>query len=198
MTSPLFIVLEGPDGAGTTKHSVILEERLKREGHTVLRTFEPTDGPIGAQIRADLRAGNLSDPEAIQRRFCEDRAWHLEHVIEPAMKNGTIVISDRYAASTITYGLALGIDRAILEEMNAAFRKPDIQLFLLPPFAMLQERLARRESTDAFEKAEFQKKVYAEYRRLAAEDPSIIVIDTSGELEVVADIILKATKKNDE
>lgn len=193
MTPGYFIVLEGPDGAGTTKHSVLLEERLRAAGHAVLRTFEPTDGPIGEKVRADLRAGRISDPEAIQRKFCEDRAWHLTHVIEPALAAGTIVISDRYASSTITYGAALGIDRTILEEMNTGFRTPDVLLFLLPPFEALQERLARREATDVFEKTEFQRKVYAEYQRLAAEDSSIIVIDTSGNVEEVAEKIMKAS-----
>lgn len=192
MQRPLFIVLEGPDGAGTTKHSVLLEEYFQGKGRQVLRTFEPTDGPIGRSIRQELRSGAALDPQDIQRRFCLDRAWHLEHLIEPALRGGSLVISDRYAASTITYGAALGLDRSTLMQLNENFREPDVLLFLLPPFATLQERLARRETTDSFEREEFQRKVYAEYQRLAKEDRRIIVVDSSGELSKVAKKIAEA------
>lgn len=187
-----FIVLEGPDGAGTTKHSVILADRLKNEGRMVLRTFEPTDGPIGSAIRLDLQNHVASSPLALQRRFCEDRAWHLHAAIEPALARGATVISDRYFHSTIAYGLAMGVDRRELDAMNKLFIRPDKTLFLLPSFAVLQERMGRRAQTDALEKVELQRKVYENYQILAKEDPSIIVIDTSGLLEEVAERIYSA------
>lgn len=184
-----FIVLEGPDGAGTTKHSKLLADRLAHEGSAVLLTFEPTDGPVGSAIRADLHAHKNIDAAALQRRFCEDRAWHLANVIEPALARGDTVITDRYLHSTIAYGLALGVPRTDLDAWNATFRKPDRTLFLLPPFAVLEERMGRRAAHDALEKTELQRKVYAAYQQLASEDRSIIVIDTSGPLEEVAERI---------
>jgi len=180
------IVIEGPDGAGTTKHCGLLAERLWREGHSVQQTFEPTDGPVGNAIRADLHAHKDIAPDELQRRFCEDRAWHLANVIEPALARGETVITDRYLHSTIAYGLALGVPRTDLDAWNATFRKPDVTLFLLPPFAVLEERMGRREAHDVLEKTELQRKVYEAYRQLAAEDATIIVIDTSGPLEEVA------------
>ncbi|ALM09757.1 MAG: dTMP kinase [Candidatus Peribacter riflensis] len=185
----IFIVLEGPDGAGTTKHSKLLSDRLAREGKPVLCTFEPTDGPIGSAIRSDLRAGTPLSPLELQERFCADRAWHLTEVIEPALREGTTVISDRYLHSTIAYGLALNLARPELDEMNKKFIRPDVTLFLLPPFTVLQERMTRRDHTDALERTELQRTVYAAYRKLAEEDPAIHVIDTSGSLEEVAEKI---------
>ena len=189
-----FIVLEGPDGAGTTKHCVLLAERLWREGHSVVQTFEPTDGPIGSAIRADLHAHKSIEASALQKRFCEDRAWHLANVIEPALARGDTVISDRYFHSTIAYGIALGVERKTLDAWNATFRTPDVTLFLLPPFAVLEERMGRREAHDALEKSELQRKVFAAYQTLASEDPAIIVIDTSGPLEEVAERIYQSTQ----
>ncbi|MDO8469197.1 MAG: dTMP kinase [Candidatus Peribacter sp.] len=186
-----FIVLEGPDGAGTTKHVKLLGDRLAREKLPVLCTFEPTDGPIGSAIRSDLRAGKSFSPFDLQSRFCADRTWHLEQVIEPALARGTTVISDRYFHSTIAYGFALGISRAQLDEMNKKFIRPDETFFLLPPFAVLQERMTRRDQTDALERTELQHKVYDAYKLLAAEDPLIRVIDTSGSLEEVAEVIYR-------
>lgn len=182
----IFIVLEGPDGSGTTKHCMLLTKRLQQDGRSVLSTFEPTDGPIGSAIRSDLRAGVSFTPLALQRRFCSDRAWHLKSVIEPALAAGTTVISDRYLHSTLAYGSALGVLRNDLDDMNKNFIRPDVTFFLLPPFEVLQERMNRRDHTDALEQETLQRKVYDAYRALAAEDPTIIVIDTSGELEEVA------------
>lgn len=189
-----FIVLEGPDGAGTTKHSKLLADRLAREGRLVLYTFEPTDGPVGSAIRSDLRSGKPLSPLALQERFCVDRAWHLTQVIEPALQKGITLISDRFSHSTIAYGLALGLTRTQLDDMNKKFIHPDQTLFLLPPFEVLQERMIRRAQTDALEKVELQRKVYDAYRQLAEEDQSIRVIDTSGSLEGVAEEIFHAVQ----
>lgn len=190
-----FIVLEGPDGAGTTKHSVLLAERLKNEGRMVLRTFEPTDGPIGFAIRLDLQNHNTYSPLSLQQRFCDDRSWHVMEVIEPALARGVTVICDRYLHSTIAYGLAMGVDRKELDAMNKLFIRPERTLFLLPPFEVLQERMGRREQTDELEKVELQKKVYTQYQLLAKEDPSIIVIDTSGAVEEVAERIYQEARR---
>jgi len=189
-----FIVLEGPDGAGTTKHSKLLADRLVREGSEVILTFEPTDGPIGSTIRKDLHAHKSIDAKELQRRFCEDRAWHVQHVIKPALARGAVVISDRYLDSTVTYGKALGLDADMLEEMNEDFPQPDILFYLLPPFSVLQERMGKRESTDVLEKTELQKMVYENYRLRAKEHPEIIVIDTSGELEAGATVLFGHVK----
>jgi len=190
-----FIALEGPDGAGTTKHAKLLADRLAREKMPVLCTFEPTDGPIGSQIRSDLRLGKSFTPLALQTRFCEDRAWHIANVIGPALKKGITVISDRYFHSTIAYGLALGITRGELDDLNKNFIRPDKTIFLLPPFAVLQERMLRRDHTDALERMELQQKVCDAYALLAKEDQTIHVIDTSGSLEEAAEQIYQAVSR---
>ena len=190
-----FIVLEGPDGAGTTKHCTLLADRLARENRAVLCTFEPTDGPIGSAIRSDLRAGKPVAPLELQQRFCADRAWHVEQVIAPALLKGMTVMTDRYFHSTIAYGLALGLKRSALDEMNKKFIRPDRTFFLLPPFEVLQERIHRRDHVDALEQAELQHKVYDAYQQLAAEDPTICVIDSSGPLEEVAEQIYTLVRK---
>ncbi|MDD4628117.1 MAG: dTMP kinase [Candidatus Peribacteraceae bacterium] len=192
----IFIVLEGPDGAGTTKHSKLLADRLTREGSDVMLTFEPTDGPVGSAIRKDLYAHKAMDAAELQKRFCEDRSWHVEHVIRPALARGAVVISDRYRDSTVAYGNALGLDADMLEEMNEDFPQPDILFYLLPPFSVLQERMGKRESTDVLERTELQQKVYENYRLLAKENPKIIVIDTSGDLEAGAAVIFGHVKNH--
>ena len=175
-----FIVFEGPDGSGTTLHAKLLEERLSREGLCVLRTFEPTDGPIGTQIRQTLHSSKPLSPDSLQELFCKDREWHLENVIRPALAEGTVVISDRYLHSTLAYGQALGLKKNYLRELNKDFIQPDVLFFLLPPYEVCAERMSKRKKHDALEESELQRKVYDIYHEIAYEFPEGHVIDNSG------------------
>jgi dTMP kinase len=186
------IVLEGPDGAGTTKHSALLRDRLTKEGQDVILTAEPTDGPIGSQIRSMLKGNHLPDPKAVQLLFCADRADHVARIVAPALAAGKTVITDRYVLSTIVYGSAQGLDAAWLQSINAAFPKPDLTFLLLPPYTVCAERVGRRATKDQFEVDAFQRKVYAEYKAIRSSD--VIVIDTSGKVEDAAEMIWQKLK----
>ena len=186
------IVLEGSDGAGTTRHSKLLADRLIKEGHDVVLTAEPTDGPIGKQIRSMLHATSMPDPKTVQLLFCADRADHVAHVIAPALAEGKTVITDRYALSTIVYGTAQGLDKAWLETINAVFPKPDVTFLLLPPYEVCAERVGRRVVKDQFEVSAFQKRVYAEYE--SSRSSEMHMIDTSGKSEDVAEEIFRALR----
>src|SRR3989344_1301036 len=101
----IFIVFEGPDGTGTTFHSEVLAERLRKAGkRAVILTREQTDGACGKKVRMILTDGIYTDPADLQKCFCDDRAEHVEHVINPALRSGKIVITDRYVTSTLIYG----------------------------------------------------------------------------------------------
>ena len=200
---PLFIVFEGPDGAGTTTHALLLAERLQRDGSTkltmkgreVVLTKEPTDGHHGKRIRNALHGStapalsaieglttggkeNLS-PKEMQELFAADRREHVATVIVPALKAGKIVICDRYVPSTIVYGEVQGLPLAWLKNLNKDFIQPDLLFLLLPPAHVAWERVRVREHQDVFEREQFQRKVHEGYARYAREHPEAIVIDTS-------------------
>ncbi len=177
----MFIVIEGPDGAGTTLHARLLSEKIRSTGRDVLVTAEPTNSMIGTLIRACLKGKEPIPSSALQLLFSADRAWHVEQVILPALSSGTVVISDRYIASTIAYGVSLGLDEQWLKDLNKTFLQPDLELFTLPPIAICMERILRRDKTDILEERSLQEKIHATYHRLAKDHPSIVVIDTSGE-----------------
>lgn len=180
-----FIVLDGPDGSGTTFHSARLAERLRAQGRNVLLTCEPTSGAIGRFIR-ELLKSNSVPPAALQLLFCADRAEHLSEEIEPALEAGSLVVSDRYIASTLAYGDALGLSQEWLSEVNNTFIQPDASLFLLPPLTVCLDRIGKRTTKDILEQAPLQARVHAAYSRLAAGNGSIAVIDTSEDKETVA------------
>lgn len=184
-----FIVLEGPDGSGTTTHAKLLAESLTKRGHEVVVTAEPTDQPIGKFIRTELKKTGVPSPASLQLLFCADRAQHVEQLILPALKEGKTVICDRYIPSTIIYGAALGLDAAWLMQVNAHFPKADVMFFLLPGIEACKQRIGHRKEHDVFEKAELQKKVYEGYEQVArntADTAGIHVIDSSAPKELVA------------
>lgn len=184
----MFIVLEGPDGSGTTLHSGFLAENLRNQGEKALLTAEPTDGPIGRHVRNILDGDSLPSPDAVQLLFCADRAEHVESVLQPAIEEGTTIVCDRYSLSTVVYGTATGIDKQWLKDVNSAFPKPDLLFILLPPFEVCMERIGRRDVNDQFEKQSLQRRVYDEYKNV--EDPNAIFIDTSKSKSAVAQEIM--------
>lgn len=187
-----FIVIDGPDGTGTSLHAKMLTQTLRDTHVDAILTAEPTDGPIGTFIRAQLKKETFTlSSDAIQLLFCADRAEHVATVIEKNLELGKIIVCDRYVPSTIIYGDVLGLDVDWLLKINARFRIPDVTIFTLPPFEVALQRVMRREEHDAFEKEELMKKIHDGYHKYAERHPEIHVIDTSGEKEEVAKQILE-------
>ena len=113
MREGLFVVLEGIDGAGTTTQVARLVASLRARGIGALGTREPSDGPIGTQIRQILTgrlvvrspAGGHAPPgwPTLALLFAADRVDHLESEIVPNLRDGVIVVSDRYDHSSVAY-----------------------------------------------------------------------------------------------
>jgi dTMP kinase len=178
----LFIVLEGIDGAGKSEQSRRLAAWLRARGKCVVETREPTDGEWGRRYRRWARGEIEAQPEEVLRFFVEDRREHVERVIEPARRRGSIVVCDRYVHSTLAYQAAHGVDPDQLRECFAreSFPTPDLVLWLRLPVQLALARLGERAS-ERFEQAAFLERVDAEYARLGLEP-----IDATGAVEEVA------------
>ena len=101
----MFITLEGPEGSGKTSHIPHLVEFLREKGYTVFPTREPGGTSIGEQIREvihDLKNVEMH-PRTETLLYQAARAQIVEQVIRPRLAAGEIVLSDRYADSTIAY-----------------------------------------------------------------------------------------------
>lgn len=182
-----FIVLEGPDGSGTTTHTRLLAERLHEGGNDVLLTHEPSGGPIGSWIRSYLQSGAMT-PEALQLLFTADRSWHIQEEIKPALAAQRTVVSDRYWLSTVVYAEAMGLDPEPLFALNATFLQPQHQIILLPSFETGISRLSGRAEKEIFETDSLQQRVYEGYKAWA-ERLQLPIVDTGGEQADVADSI---------
>jgi len=167
MARGLFIVLEGIDGSGKTEQARRLCEFVREKGREVVETREPTDGEWGRRYRAWARGDVEADPEEVLNFFVEDRREHVTGLIEPALREGAVVICDRYVASTLAYQAAQGIDRDRLAQKlsTEGFPAPDLVLWLRVPVALALERLGET-ATERFERLDFLMRVDQEYEAL--------------------------------
>jgi dTMP kinase len=126
-----FISFEGIEGSGKSTQSKFLAEFLLTKGHNVIQTAEPGGTRIGGEIRKLLlEPQNHMDPLTELLLYYASRAQHVQEVIAPALKQKTIVITDRYTDSTVAYqGHARGIDLNIINSLNNIV-VPEAQPFL--------------------------------------------------------------------
>ncbi len=150
MAGGRFIVLEGGEGAGKTGTIAFLAAELRARGFDVVTTREPGGTPEGAALRRLLLAGEGFDwtPEAELLLMTADRAQHVARVVRPALAAGRIVISDRYAGSTLAYqGAGHGLDRELILDLHRRALNdlwPDLTLVLdVPPEIGLRRSIAR-------------------------------------------------------
>lgn len=153
-----FIALEGLDGAGISTQARRLSARLDRAGMSYFCTREPTDGPVGSQIRLALTGRLRVDPTTLALMFAADRADHLHHAVAPRLEKGVHVLTERQVLSSLAYqGAQLG-DRAwvrAINRENLRFLPPDLTVFLdVPPHTALKRIDAGRHARELFERAD--------------------------------------------
>lgn len=177
----MFITLEGPEGSGKSMQICEMAEFLRQQGRQVLTTREPGGTFIGDQIReVIMRMDNsMMSPRAEILLFCAARAQIVEEVIRPNLEKGLVVISDRYADSTLAYqGYGHGLDMETLKQIlrfATGGLQPDLTLLL---DVDVEEGLKRRRigggewnRLDAQQLA-FHQRVRQGYLIMAGEDPA--------------------------
>lgn len=187
----MFIAFEGLDGSGSSTQSRLLADNLEKMGQAVLLTKEPTNhSPIGKMIREILQHKWSVSPQTLQLLFSADRAEHLAQTIEPALKNGQTVITDRYFLSTLAYG-GLSVDIEWLKELNKKFIQPDITfLFRLNPEDCIKRIIGRGSDFELFEKKEKLEKIWENYEKLSRQYSNIHVIDANQSIEEISKEVL--------
>lgn len=197
-----FIVIEGIDGAGTTTQTRLLCEWLEEQGENVLRTHEPLkeDMHIGQIIKDHLlQDDDDHSPEAIALAFAADRLVHLEDIINPAVKDGKIVVSDRYYHSSMVYQPEHGADLDWVKEINKHARKPDLTVIVDVP---AKESIRRQQDRDGgessiiFENLDFQKNVREGYIELEEIlDENLYIVDGKRSIEKVQEDVREIVRK---
>ncbi|WP_455364109.1 dTMP kinase [[Eubacterium] cellulosolvens] len=183
-----FIVIEGVDGSGKSLHSRLLHQELIRRGEHVTLTAEPSRGEVGEFIKYLIRERKKSQPIVETLLFTADRLEHLESEIEPSLKDGFIVVCDRYYYSTFAYQGAQGVDIDWIIKLNSFARKPDLAFYLdIPPDIALQR--IKKERT-FFEMNLLLKKVRTYYLSFV-KSGELILINSNRSIAEVKNQILK-------
>lgn len=206
MSKGLFITFEGGEGCGKTTVIKALVKELEKEGLQALVTREPGGSLIAEQIRNVIldRANTLMDPRTEALLYAASRRQHLVEIVLPALKEGKMVLSDRYLDSSLAYqGVARGIGIKEVFSINKFAidqTMPDLTFFLdLEPEKGL-ERIRQHRSDEVnrldLEKLSFHQKVYEAYKLLAEKYPErIVTIDASmtveQEVEQIKKVILE-------
>jgi dTMP kinase len=182
MKKGVFITFEGSEGCGKSTQSRLLSEHLRRLGHGVVYLREPGGTDISEQIRGVLLDGkNQAMSSACELLlYMAARAQVVAQVIVPALRQGRIVICDRFLDSTLAYqGYGLGIDPAVIRTMGkyaTGNLAPDLTLLMDVP---LEQGLAhRRGSSDRIEQRDlaYHRRVRRGYFALARREPSRIKV----------------------
>lgn len=179
----LFIALEGGEGAGKSTQAHALRERLEAAGHAVTLSSEPGGTRLGEEVWRLIARGDLP-PLTELLLFAVARAQHVAEVIRPALGGGEVVISDRYADSTLAYqGYGRGLPQRQVRAANRLASQgllPDLTILLDVP---VEVGLARKGSSGAAdsigaEGAAFHRRVRQGYLALAQEEPArFLVVD---------------------
>jgi dTMP kinase len=192
-----FITLEGMDGAGKSTHIPNIITALKARGVEVVATREPGGTRLGEQLRA-LLLHDAMHPETETLLMFAARREHIATVIEPALKRGAYVLSDRFTDATYAYQCgAKGVASSKIKQLEKWVQgslQPDLTLLFDVPVEISMKRLADAREPDKFERenAAFFEKLRSAYLSRAAENPARFrVIDANQALEKVKVLVEK-------
>ncbi len=191
---PLFITLEGIEGAGKSSNTAFIETWLRQRDIDVILTREPGGTELGEALRAMLLGFKHADMAADTELLLifAARAQHLDQVIRPALNAGSWVLCDRFTDATHAYqGGGRGLNASHIQALEALVQrglKPDLTLLLDLPVEIGLERAHKRSAADRFESEHraFFKRVRAAYLEIAEREPGRVKrIDASAPLETV-------------
>ena len=198
----MFITIEGPEGSGKTTAVNYAVSKLEEMGYQIVRTREPGGTPIAEQIRNVIldKANTSMDKRTEALLYAAARRQHLVEKVWPALKEGKIVVCDRYLDSSLAYqggARKLGVDNVLEVNMFATEGTfPDLTLlFDIEPelgLARISANVDREVNRLDLEKIEFHKTVRNTFLELAKRYPErFVVIDASKSKEEVANKTLE-------
>jgi dTMP kinase len=195
------ITIEGVEGAGKSTQVARLAAWLAGRDVAVVTTAEPDGTPVGREVRRLLGALGELDPLTECLLFVAARAEHIRRVIRPALEQGRLVVSDRYADSTVAYqGYGRGVDLEVVRDANRLATDglaPDLTIVLDLDVAEGLRRVRRRErlspgGRDPFEDlgTAFHERVRKGYRAIQEREPArVVLLDASAPEDAVADAV---------
>lgn len=191
MKKGLFITFEGADGCGKTTQMKLLTEYLEQNGIDVVLTREPGGKGLGEKVREILLnyEGPVSD-RCESFLFLADRAQNIDIIVNPAVKEGKIVLCDRHIDSTVAYqgyGRGLDIERInMLNDIATNGQKPDLTFVFDIDVETSMKRVGTQKDRMESAGIEFHNRVRNGYLELAKLEPQRIkVIDATKSIDEI-------------
>lgn len=177
-----FITIEGPDGSGKSTIIKQLRKHYSRKNVDILFTREPGGTQIGEEIRDIIldKKNTRLGKEAEALLYAASRAQHIHELIEPTLKAGKNIISDRFLLSSLAYqgvGRDLGVEKVReINEFGLKGIEPDLILFFyIDPETTLKRKFRHsKEDRLELEGNAFHNKVYNGYMELMNKYPKNI------------------------
>lgn len=199
MRCGLFISLEGIDGAGKTELRDRMYDHLMSRGVPTIRTREPGGTPMAEEIRTLLLKPHDEPVDIVAETalFYAARKQHMERVIIPFMKQGYVVISDRFSDSAFSYQYAKGIEFEAIEAIERAVIgdfKPHHTFYLdIDVETSLARHTHRGRMRDRMEDefyATAQRAISGYSRRIMGDPGRFVVVDAKPPQEIVTAVVL--------
>ena len=196
----LFITFEGPDGSGKTSVATAVCERLQQQGYEVVHTREPGGIEISEEIRNIILdpKNTAMDARTEALLYAASRRQHLVEKVFPAMKEGKIVICERFLDSSLAYqgyGRQLGFDEVLSINLFAIENTyPDMTIYLDVDEEIGLSRLANRSFKDRLdqESIDFHHRVSQGYKEVLKRfKDRIKIVDASKDKETVIEESMK-------
>jgi dTMP kinase len=195
----IFIVFEGIGASGKDTQVEMFEKKMRDDGIDVLVTREHTrDTPTGVLIeRIIKRQEDQIDPQALQLLFVSDRRNHFTKVIESALNEGKLVISNRYYAVNVAY-LDEEWREKFLKINQMVVGRPDLIVIIDTPPQVALERMNKRGDHDIFDKLETMEKCREGYLWFAKNsgDKCVLINGDGTKEEVFGRILVEINKLN--
>ncbi|MBA4391435.1 MAG: dTMP kinase [Syntrophus sp. (in: bacteria)] len=195
----MLITFEGIEGCGKTTQIALLHTYLEKKGLNVIKTREPGGTTFGETLRKVFLHTNMEVyPLSELLVFMAMRAQHVEELIQPALKEGKVVLCDRFIDASYAYqGYGRGVDLGIIETLNRLVTKgvrPNLTVLLDCSVENGLKRKAESADMDRFEKEElaFHNKIKKAYEKMSKADPKrFFVIDGSLDIDTIHRTIRK-------
>jgi len=193
----VFVVFEGIDGSGTTTQADLYARYLRQKKRMVHVTREPSGGPVGSLLRLILTRritmASGSQAETMALLFAADRLDHVETEVLPLLREGYVVISDRYDLSSILYqAVTAGVEPvpesdviSWIRNLNRYAKRPDATVVVdVTPETAESRRRARGGSAELFEDTDLQARLARAYLRAEDVVPGDRVLHVDGNASV--------------
>lgn len=202
----MFITFEGPDGSGKSTIIKKVYEKLINDGFDIVLTREPGGTPIAEKIR-DIILDNSNvalDTRTEALLYAASRRQHLVEKIRPALKEGKIVLCDRFLDSSLAYqggGRNLGVQNVLNINLFATENTyPDLTLFfdIAPELGLKRVSQDKKRVADRLdnENENFHEKVYSTFKEIVNKNSQrIVTIDASKSIEEVTECAYRTIKE---